>query len=1160
MNSVGFPKVGQRSQLRRNTSELVDPLSNLQTSEGDGGVSPEQGFGRYLVQFDFGTSSEQQILVLNTIGARTLGIVRPESRSDNSGPLLQIEVAVGTDPGQAVATLARQPGVTFAEPDFDVSIALSHVQTEAPDGANHTSAVPDFNPAASIAHDTADFRQISDLKANGVQSPNYSEQLEDQADTLYIDAISNDSGYTSGNLWGMYGDTTPVVNAYGSQAGEAWAAGYTGTSRTIVGVIDTGIDYTHPDLYLNVWLNQSEIPTALRSVLRDIDSDGLITFRDLNDVSNVGYVSDINSNRRIDAGDLLNDSRWENGIDENANGRTDDLIGWDFVNNDNDPFDDNGHGTHVSGTIGGIGGNGIGVAGVNWNIQIVGLKFLSASGSGSIANAVSSVDYFTNAAAHAAVGENYVATNNSWGGGGYSQAMNDALVRSAQQDVLFIAAAGNSASNNDTTANYPSNYSTAVSAGYESVVAVASLTSTGALSSFSNYGSTKVDLAAPGSSIYSTLPGGAYGTLSGTSMATPHVTGAVALYASAHSNATASQINSALLSSVAVTSSLTGITATGGRLDIGTLMNTSPVTPPPTVVDIAGSTSTTASLVVGTLQNSMIGFSGDQDWFKVTLTAGYSYNFAMDAVSGSSLDTYLRLLNVNGNQLAYNDDAVGLNSRLTYTATATGTFYVSAQGYSTSTGSYTLATTQSSGMNLVGTSGDDILTGGAGNDTLSGLAGNDTLNGGLGADSMSGGTGNDTYYVDNVGDVVTEATSAGTDTVSASITYTLSANVENLTSTGTAATNGTGNSLSNVITGNSGNNRLDGGAGADTLAGGLGDDTYVVDNVGDVVREAASAGTDTVLASVTYTLSADVENLTLTGTAAIGGTGNSLANVITGNSGNNRLDGGAGADTLAGGLGSDTYVVDNVGDVVTEASSAGTDTVVSTISYTLGTNVENLTLTGTAAINGTGNSLSNVITGNAGNNLLNGLLGADSMSGGLGNDTYYLDNVGDVVTEATSAGTDTVVSTISYTLGTNVENLTLTGTAAINGTGNNLNNVITGNGGANTLNGGSGTDVFVFNTTLGARNIDRIGDFNTVADTIWLENDIFSALTTMGALNTGAYNTGSAATEADDRIIYNPQTGGLLYDADGVSGVAGVQFATLTSPIGTLSSLDFMII
>ncbi|NQW49893.1 MAG: S8 family serine peptidase, partial [Rhodospirillales bacterium] len=717
------------------------------TDANDRDLGSENGLERFLVQFDFGTPPDQQASALKTIGARILDVVRPENHSDNSGSLLQVEAAIGADPAWAIATLARMPGVTFAEPDFDVSIVHSHVEAATSGWMDHLSAAPDVDPAVSTASGDAhsppasDSRLTPDAMVAEAPALKDSRLLADQANTLSIDAISNDPGYTSGSLWGMYGDTTPVVNAYGSQAGEAWAAGATGTSTTIVGVIDTGIDYSHPDLYLNVWLNQAEIPVALRTALHDINLDGLITFRDLNDVSNAAYVSDINANSRIDAGDLLNDFRWENGIDENSNGQKDDLIGWDFVNNDNDPFDDNGHGTHVSGTIGGIGGNDIGVAGVNWNVQIVAMKFLSAAGSGSIAGAVNAVDYFTNAAAHAAAGENYIATNNSWGGGGYSQAMADALNRSAQQDILFIAAAGNSTSNNDTIGNYPSNYSTTVSAGFESVVAVASLTSTGALSSFSSYGVTTVDLAAPGSSIHSTLPGEKYGSYSGTSMAAPHVTGAVALYASTHSDATAAQIRTALLSSVAATSSLTGMTVTGGRLDVGTLMNTDTVTPPPpppAPVDISGATSTTATLVAGMAQGSMVDLSGDQDWFRVALTSGYGYDIAMDAASDSGLDTYLRLLDANGNQLAFNDDAVGLNSRLTYAATTTGTFYVSAQGYSTSTGRYTLSMTQSSdSLNLVGTSRNDILLGGAGNDTLSGLAGHDTLDGGLGADSMS---------------------------------------------------------------------------------------------------------------------------------------------------------------------------------------------------------------------------------------------------------------------------------------------------------------------------------------------------------------------------------------------------------------------------------------
>lgn len=388
--------------------------------------------------------------------------------------------------------------------------------------------------------------------------------------------VPNDPRYTAGGLWGMYGDATTPTNQFGSQAAEAWAQGYTGSTSNIIGVIDIGIDYTHPDLYLNIWLNQREIPVSLRRALTDIDSDGLITFRDLNGSANATYVIDYNGNGRIDAGDLLNDLRWANGIDDDSNGYLDDLIGWDFANNDNDPLDDNNHGTHVAGTIGALGGNGIGVVGVNWDIQMMPLKFLSASGSGATTGAIRAVNYFTDAAINASAGENFLATSNSWGGSSFNPALLEAITRAAQHDILFIASAGNSSSNNDVAPRFPSGYSTAPVTGYEAVVSVASINSFGDLSSFSNYGSNSVDIAAPGSSIWSTIRGGGYGAFSGTSMATPHVAGAIALYASLFPHATGAQIREALFTSVTVTPSVNDRVATDGRLDISEMLAMAP--------------------------------------------------------------------------------------------------------------------------------------------------------------------------------------------------------------------------------------------------------------------------------------------------------------------------------------------------------------------------------------------------------------------------------------------------------------------------------------------------------------------------------------------------------------------------------------------------------
>lgn len=329
-------------------------------------------------------------------------------------------------------------------------------------------------------------------------------------------ATSNDTYYTNGSLWGMYGDASSPANQYGSQAAEAWAAGKTcnSTIPVYVGIIDEGVMTTHPDLTANIGVNPGEI-----------------------------------------AG---------NGIDDDGNGYVDDVNGWDFDGNNRSVYDgtQDDHGTHVAGTIGAVGGNGTGVAGMCWNVKLIMAKFLGRNG-GTTANAIRAVDYMTDLRNRHGI--NLVATNNSWGGGGFSQALKDAIDRAGAANILFVAAAGNSSVNNDASPHYPSSYTSA------NIISVASITSSGALSSFSNYGATTVDLGAPGSGIWSTVPGRkgpSYASYSGTSMATPHVTGAAAMYAASHAGVSAAQIKAAILGSAVPTASLSGKTATGGRLNV----------------------------------------------------------------------------------------------------------------------------------------------------------------------------------------------------------------------------------------------------------------------------------------------------------------------------------------------------------------------------------------------------------------------------------------------------------------------------------------------------------------------------------------------------------------------------------------------------------------
>jgi len=462
---------------------------------------------------------------------------------------------------------------------------------------------------------------------------------------------------------------------------------------------------------------------------------------------------------------------------------------------------------------------------------------------------------------------------------------------------------------------------------------------------------------------------------------------------------------------------------------------------------------------------------------------------------------------------------------------------------------------------------DNLLTGNSGNNWISGFAGGDT---------MVGKGGDDIYVVEDERDIVVEAAGEGYDTVQVlgDFFYTLGANIEAASIRGTTKTGLNGNALDNRLTGDGFTNMLNGGAGADTMIGGAGDDFYTADNAGDVVIELNGGGTDTVRASISFNLAGQfIENLTLTGSADIDATGNGLTNLLIGNSGNNVLDGRGGADTMVGDIGDDSYYVDDAGDKVTEIADQGTDTVFASVSYDLsGSFVENLMLLSSQNLNATGNGLANHLQGNSGNNIIDGGSGADTMLGGTGNDTYHVDNVGDIVTEFADQGIDTVISSVAFTLaGTHIEALTLTGTQGLSAKGNGLANTITGNAGNNAIDGGlgadiltgaAGLDIFRFTTALGGGNLDTITDFSVADDTIQMDDAIFSAVGAPGANNTlgaGAFWTGSAAHDADDRIVYDAATGALFYDADGNGAGAAVQFATIGTGLA-LTNADFVLI
>jgi Ca2+-binding RTX toxin-like protein len=466
-----------------------------------------------------------------------------------------------------------------------------------------------------------------------------------------------------------------------------------------------------------------------------------------------------------------------------------------------------------------------------------------------------------------------------------------------------------------------------------------------------------------------------------------------------------------------------------------------------------------------------------------------------------------------------------------------------------------------------GNAENNRITGNSAANTLDGGDGNDILDGGAGADTMAGGNDSDTYYVDNVGDIVIEwlgGNLSAIDIVFASVDFTLPSSVENLTLTGNDPIDGTGNSSNNVIRGNASHNTLRSGGGADTFYGGAGNDTYAEYGLDDTIVENANEGEDTVYVAWDYVLQTNLENARLIGYDPNSLTGNAAVNRLYGNDAANILDGRELQDFMYGAGGDDTYYVDFWNDRVIESANGGYDTVIANATFVLPNHVEALIVGGSWPANGTGNSLANVLIGNSSVNVLDGMGGADTMSGGLGNDVYIVNHAGDQAVEDASAGVDRVEASVSYTLAANVENLTLTGGANINGAGNSLNNVLVGNNGnnllrgfagADTYTGGAGLDRFSFDAPSGG--IDRITDLSAVDDQI--EISAFGFGLTAGAAVVLQASAAPVAIGAAAQFLYNTTSGRLYFDSNG-NAAGGITLFALLDGAPSISSADFQIV
>lgn len=378
----------------------------------------------------------------------------------------------------------------------------------------------------------------------------------------YTQILPDDPMYTgsSPSQWGM-----SRINA-----SSAWDI-TTGSSKVVVASVDSGVDYNHPDLALNIWINQAEVPNAIWKHIMaypdwDIDRDGRLGFRDLNatdvDGNLIFWQYDLDKDNRITGRDLLGDpylrTDWENGLDSGGdrNAFADDLIGWDYYDADNDPMDEDNHGTHTAGVIGAMGNNIEGVAGLAWRVQIMPLRFLGPNGTGDVGDAARAIIYAADSGARL--------SNNSWGipEGRTGDMVYNAIKYAANKNHLVIASAGNDGLNTDYAynRNYPANYNLG------NIISVTAVNISDAKPSWANFGAKSVDLAAPGVNIISTVLGG-YALASGTSMAAPHVTGVAALMLARNPNLSYAQLKSLILNNVDYLKSLTGKTLTGGRLN-----------------------------------------------------------------------------------------------------------------------------------------------------------------------------------------------------------------------------------------------------------------------------------------------------------------------------------------------------------------------------------------------------------------------------------------------------------------------------------------------------------------------------------------------------------------------------------------------------------------